>query len=156
MRGNITQKNGQPAWKGRAKEGWVSLDAFSVASMLSCAMLISQLAVGMVAGPAVVERGASSAKAALLAQLPRDGQPPLAMPFEMIALVEELEAQGVTPATPEFLTLGLNGRWACRALLAPPLEDKPPAPSGCGAVASAAWLRPARSAIRRGPARWSA
>ena len=56
MRGNITQKNGQPAWKGRAKEGWVSLDAFSVASMLSCAMLISQLAVGMVAGPAVRPR----------------------------------------------------------------------------------------------------
>ena len=93
--------------------------------------LLSQLAAGMVAGPAIVERGASSAKARLLQQLPREGQSPLEMPFEMIALIEELEAQGVTPATPEFLTLGLNGRWACRALLAPPLEDKPPAPPGC-------------------------
>ncbi len=86
---------------------------------------------GLTPGPAV---SSSSARARLLQQLPRRDQPPIAMPFDMINDVEELEAQGMIPATPDFLALGLNGRWECRAILAPP-KEKADAEGGAAADA---------------------
>ena len=67
-----------------------------------------------------ITRGAKSARSELLELLrPSASVAPLPVTGRVADLVDELELQGMVPATPAFLAFGLNGRWQLRALLGP-------------------------------------
>ena len=77
---------------------------------------------------------------------------PLPVTGRVAELVDELELQGMVPATPAFLAFGLNGRWQLRALLGPDGLELPAAGlplACCGTLAPA----PRRIASPRAPRR---
>ena len=64
-------------------------------------------------------------RAELIALLPPDGTTPRALAGRAAELVSELELLESIPMTPEFLSLGVSGAWALKAV-GEPTEPQPP------------------------------
>jgi len=77
------------------------------------------------------------ARAALLAALPL-GQPPTLLDRPAMVLINRLEAAGTVPTTTEFLSLGLQGRWALVGTIRDAARLEPGfSPAAANAVAGA-------------------